>query len=74
MDSMNPHTTQMEGNYDSAKKTLTMMTKGKDPAGQTTQGKNVMVYKDKDTRLFTMYTKQGDKYEKMMEITYTRKK
>lgn len=74
VDSSNPYSSHMEGTYDAKTKTMTMLTKGKDPAGATTEGKNVQVYKDENTRIFTMYTKQGDRFVKVMEITYTRKK
>lgn len=73
VDSMNPYASHMEGTYDAEKKTMTMLTKGKDPAGQVSEGKNVTVYKDKDTRVFTMYTKQGNQFVKTMEVTYKRK-
>lgn len=74
VDSMNPFSSHMEGTYDEKTQTLSMMSKGKDPSGQVNEGKNVAVYKDKDTRIFTMYMKQGDKFVKSMEITYKRKK
>lgn len=74
IDSSKPYADHMEGDYDAASKTLTMLTKGKDPTGATTAGKNVTVMKDKNTRIFTMYMKQGEKYIKSMEITYTRAK
>ena len=73
VDSMTPYVSHMEGTYDADSKTMTLATKGKDPSGSPTEGKNVAVYKDKDTRIFTMYMKQGDKMVKTMEITYKRK-
>lgn len=76
-DSMSPHTTKMTGTYDEASKTLTMHSTGKGPQGEEMKGKNVVVYKDKDTRVMTMYSQDpngGDKMIKTMQIVYTRKK
>lgn len=74
VDSSKPYPDHMVGDYDAESKTLTMLTKGKDPTGAETAGKNVTVLKDANTRIFTMYMKDGEKYRKSMEITYTRKK
>ena len=75
LDSMNPHPMTMKGKYDEATKTMTLETMGKDPSGQEIQGKSVVVYKDADTRVMTMYAKgEGGEMQKSMELVYTRKK
>lgn len=74
IDSSSPYVSHMEGSYDKTSNTLTMTTRGKDPSGQEMEGKNTMRYVDENTRIFTMYNKQGDKYVKVIEITYKRKK
>lgn len=76
-DSTSPHAMSMSGTYDEATKTLTMMTKGIDPTGAVKKGKTTLFYKDKDTRISTMYgadPEGGDKMVKEMQIIYTRKK
>jgi len=63
-----------EGTYDAATRTLTMrgsMTS----RGKTLQWRNVEVWKDDDTRQFTMYMRGPDGKESPgMSITYTRQK
>ena len=63
-----------EGTYDAAKRTLTMrgsMTS----RGKTLQWRNVEVWKDDDTRQYTMYQRGPDgKESPSMSITYRRRK
>jgi hypothetical protein len=75
-DSMSPHLSVMEGEYDAASKTLTYVTRGIDPmTQQPSQGKIVAVYKDDDHRTMTMYSPLPgqDGLVKTMELKYTRK-
>ena len=76
VDSFNPASTQMYGTYDEATKTMTYETIGVGMDGGPAKGKNVVVYKDKDTRIMTMYmTMPGQKeMAKVMEIQYKRAK
>ncbi len=78
IDNMKPTMDTMEGDYDAKTKTLTMFSESKNPAtGQPMKMKNVGKFIDNDTRSFTMYNLapgSEDKYVKMMEIHYTRKK
>lgn len=74
MDNMNPHMMLMEGKYDPETKTMTQFTTGKLADGTENKGKSVLVYKDEDTRMLTMYRAgEGDEWIKEMEILYTRK-
>jgi hypothetical protein len=74
VDSMNPYAMHMQGTYDKAKKTMTMETSGKDPAGNPTKGKSVVEYRQDGSRMMTMYTQAegADEMTKMMEIHYTK--
>lgn len=77
-DSMSAKLTTLEGTYDEATKTRTMLSDDLNPAtGQPVKGKQVVVLKDDGTRLFTYFTAdppEGGKFVKMMEIVYTKKK
>ena len=74
-DSMSPYPSKMSGSYDAEKKTMTFNTVNKNPeTGDEYKGKNVIVYKDKDTRVMTMYMDMDGKMVKSMELVYTRKK
>ena len=74
-DSMNPHISVMEGDYNKETKTMTMMTRGVGPDGKPSKGKNVMVYKEDGSRVFSMYMAMPgqDEMVKGMEIVYTKK-
>jgi hypothetical protein len=75
IDTMSPYLMTMEGEYNSADHTLTMVTKGRDfMTNEICQGKNVTKYVDDDHKTFTMYQKKGDEYNKTLEIEYTRQK
>lgn len=78
VDSMSGYPSKMVGDYDAEKKTLTMESTNYAPdSGEEFKGKSVMVYKDKNTRLMTMYMPNPEKEGEMMkqlEIVYTRKK
>lgn len=74
-DNMNAHMSFMEGTYDKATKTMTMMVTGTGPDGKPSKGKNVIENKDDGSRVFTMYMAApgSDEMKKGMEITYTKK-
>ena len=77
IDSMTPSLTVMKGDYDAAKKTMTMTGDMRDHAsGKTVKTKQVSRYTDDDTRVFEMYMpgEGGGKEWKMMEIEYKRRK
>jgi len=72
VDSVTPAITQMVGTYGVKTKTLTLFYSISGPDGQEEKRKNVMVYKDKSTRDFTMFIKNGDEWIRSMEIMYAR--
>jgi nucleoside-specific outer membrane channel protein Tsx len=78
VDSMSPFMMRMEGDYDAASQTLTMMGEGTDVmTGKPTKHKLVTQYEDEDAKTFTMYQQDGGddgEWQKMMEINYTRRK
>lgn len=76
VDSVTPHLTLMEGTYDEAKKTLTLLTEGINPAtGKPVKERHLHEYKDEDTRILKMYQEgEGGKDVLMMELTYKRRK
>jgi hypothetical protein len=76
VDSMNPNMMMMKGIWDPKTKTLTSHSEGKDVTGKETKGKSTLVYKDKDTRILTMFAagENDGQWVKEMEITYTREK
>ena len=64
-----------ESTWDAATKTMTGSTEGPDTSGQIQKMKAVVIYKDPDTRVFTMSGAGPDgKDVKVMTITYKRKK
>jgi len=78
VDTMSPYLSVMEGSMDESKKTLTMMSKSRDPqSGEESISKLVTTYVDEDHKTFEMFSpvdgKEGE-WWKMMEINYTRKK
>jgi hypothetical protein len=76
LDTMSPFISQMEGTYDAATKTMTMMGDTMDPEGRPTKSKNVTVTNPDGTRTFTMYmipADAPDKPIKMMEIHYKKR-
>ncbi len=76
IDSMETTIMIMEGDFDPKSSTLTMYSKGVDPAGKPYDAKMVEVHKDKDTRVFTMSMKSDEtKGEnlKIMEISYVKR-
>lgn len=78
VDSMSPAATCMEGTWDEATKTMTMLGGSVDPSnGQETKSKQVVVYQDDDHHTMTMYL-QGpggkDDWVKQLEVRYTRRK
>ena len=78
MDSVSPYSSSMSGTYDPKTKTMTMDSTTVDPAtGKLTKGKNVIVYKDANTREMTMYIQDPEtpgEMTKSMVIVYTRRK
>ena len=72
VDSMSTSPMTMEGTYDKAKKTLTMVGEGPGEDGKPTKHKTVSEMKDDDTVNFSMY--MGDGKEPMFTILYKRKK
>ena len=60
VDSMSPSVMVTEGEFDSKTDTMTMNSKGTDPSGKPYDLKLTTVYKDKNTRVFTMFMKSGD--------------
>lgn len=72
VDSMSASPMTMEGEYDAAKKTMTMVGEMMGPDGKMAKNKTVSEFKDADTINFGMYV--GDEKEPMFTITYKRKK
>jgi hypothetical protein len=65
----------MEGDYDQATNTLTMISRRRDPhTGQSQTTKSTLQYVDNDTRIFEFLVPDADgKYWKMLEIKYVRR-
>ena len=75
VDSMSPYLTIGEGTFDEKTKTHTMTLKGRDPTGQPSTSRTVEVWKDADTRDWTMYSPGPDGKEYAgIHIVYRRKK
>ncbi len=78
IDSMNAQMMLMEGTFDEPTSTLTLYSKGTDPAtGKPVETKTVSTYKEEDSRTFTMFMKgedTGNEFVKMMVIDYKRRK
>ena len=76
IDTMSTEIMVMEGDLDEKTQTMTMTSKGKDPAGKPYESKQVSQRKGDDTRVFTMFMKSADtkdEYVRVMEITYNRR-
>jgi len=76
VDSMETSIMMMEGDFDPQTHTLTMYSKGVDPAGKPYDAKMVEVEKDKENRVFTMSVKSDEtrgEYIKVMEISYVKR-
>jgi len=71
-DSMSGHPMVMEGDYDAAKKTMTMTTEAPGPDGKTATWKSVTHLPDADNMHMSMFV--GDGKEPMFTVTYKRKK
>jgi hypothetical protein len=71
-DSMSTTPMMMEGSYDAAKKTLTMIGDGPGMDGKPTKWRAVSEMPDKDTIEMSMYV--GDGKDPMFTVTYKRKK
>lgn len=74
VDSMSTGPVIMEGDYDAAKKTLTMTGEGPGPTGERVKYKNTTTHADKDHQTFKMSLVEGDKETLMLTIEYSRKK
>ena len=72
VDSITPAITHMLGTYDAKTKTLTLFFSVFGEGGQEQERKNIMVYKDKNTRDFTTYIKNGEEWTKSTTILYKR--
>lgn len=75
VDTMSTSVSTSEGTYDPAAKSMTSWMEAKDPTGATTKMKTVSEWKDKDTRVFTMYAPPpgGGADMQTMRITYKRR-
>jgi hypothetical protein len=71
-DSMSTTPLMMEGSYNAAKKTLTMIGEGPGMDGKVTKWRSVSEMSDKDTIQMSMYV--GDGKDPMFTVTYKRKK
>lgn len=75
VDTMSTSVHTMEGDYDAAKKTMTIFMTAKDQTGKLVKQRHVTVYKSDDARDFTIYMPGEDGKEiKILEIAYKRKK
>jgi hypothetical protein len=74
IDSMTPHLLLNEGTFDKEGKTYTETGEMTGPDGKVQKTKAVTEFKDKDSFIFTMSLVADGKEQKMLEITYTRKK
>lgn len=78
IDTISPFLFTLEGEYDAATHTLTVMMNGTSAmTGQPETAKNVTRYLDDDTKVFEMYMPvagQDGQWWKMMEIKYKRRK
>jgi len=77
IDSLNPYLSTIEGDFDQATHTLTMLSTGRDPhTGKVAISKMIARYLEDDHRTFEMHApvegKPGE-YWKMMEIHYQRR-
>jgi hypothetical protein len=72
IDSMSTAPMVMEGTFDAAKKTLTMVGDGPGPDGKPTKHRTVSEWKDEDTIHFGMY--MGDATQPAFTVVYKRKK
>jgi hypothetical protein len=76
VDNLSTEIMTMEGDYDSASRTLSMYAKGTDESGKAYDAKMTTKHEADDTRVFTMLMKSGEtkgEYVKVMEITYKRR-
>ncbi len=76
-ESSSPNLTTMTGKWDAKTNKLTMIMKGKDPAGKNTRFKSITTYIDENTKTFEFFMlKEGSKTEfmKAMEMKYSRRK
>jgi hypothetical protein len=75
MDSMSTGILFFEGTADAGGKTITQKSRYNDPVKGPAEWRSVTRIVDDNTEIFEMYNSvKGGKEEKMMEITYTRKK
>jgi hypothetical protein len=76
VDTMSTSIMSLEGDYDAATQTMTMYSKGTDPAGKPYESKTTSKYTGEDERVFTMSMKSDEtkgEYMKLLEITYKRR-
>ena len=75
VDSMSAGIAHVESTYDATTKTMTGTMEAPDMSGKVSKMKETTVYKDPNTRVFTLFTPGPDgKDAPMMRITYTRRK
>jgi hypothetical protein len=77
VDTLSPHLMTMEGDYDEATHTSTMIGQGIDMEGKPSKSKMVTRYESDDEKTFEMYMEKAgaaDEWEKHMEVKYKRRK
>jgi hypothetical protein len=74
VDSMSARPMQLEGTYDGATKTLTMIGEGPDMGGEMMKYKNVTQMESDDRHVFKMYELKDGGENLMMTVEYTRRK
>ena len=76
IESTSPYRVQLEGEYDEASRTLTMIAKGTDPhSGQVLNERQVITHTDDDTRVLSQYRLKDDGTQfKVLEATAKRRK
>lgn len=75
VDSMSLSISPSEATYDAATRTLSGWMEGPDMSGKIVRSRETTVWKNDDTRVFTIYSKSPDGVEfPGLQITYTRRK
>ncbi len=74
VDSMAPHSMQMEGDFDKATNTLTMTGNGVGMDGKPTKNKTTSVWKNDDELDFMLFEEKDGKWVEHFTISYKRKK
>jgi len=75
LDNMSTHALKDSGTYDAATKTFNFVGEFKDATGKTIKARNVIKVVSNDQHVMTFYhTEPGKPEQKVMELTYNRKK